>query len=147
MLRSLSGKHVIILIILVASAAVGGRYLEGTVEPQNPGEIADLPWAVQYLRVRTVIDESRVRSGHRAAPDYILDDNTSTIKPPHGYDGSCSCPISEMTEGVDASGRSTVSVRVPQGAGREARWWRKPPPSSGPTRHPTPMGKRRMVWR
>ncbi|WP_052261158.1 hypothetical protein [Methanothermobacter thermautotrophicus] len=53
MLRSLSGKHVIILIILVAAAAAGGRYLEGTVEPQNPVEIAALPWAVQYLRART----------------------------------------------------------------------------------------------
>ena len=113
MLRSLSNKHVIILIILVAAAAAGGRYLEGTVEPQNPVEIAALPLGSTVLEGQDVIDESRVRSVPLILhPDYILDEfnylNPSNLLQAV-LTGAVHVPISEMTEGVDASGRSAVS--------------------------------------
>lgn len=113
MVRKLSGKHLILLIVLVAVAAAAGWYLEGRVEPQDPEEIAVLPMGSTVLEGQDVIDESRVRSVPLILhPDYILDE-FNYLNPSNLIQailtGTVHVPISEMIEGVDASGRSTVS--------------------------------------
>ena len=112
MQRIISGKHIILLVIVAAIITASGAYIEGSVEPQQPVEIAALEPGSTVLKGQDVIDESRVRSVPLILhPDYILDE--FNYRDPGNLlqavlTGAVHVPISEMTSGIDPSGRSTV---------------------------------------
>lgn len=113
MLRKRSVRCLSIIILITVLAAAAGLYLEDSMEPQNPEEIAAFPPGSTVLEGDDVIDESGVRSVPLLLhPDYLLD-SFNYMDPGNLLmallTGAVRTPVSEMTGGIDPEGRSTVN--------------------------------------